>query len=118
TLVDRRARKVKSGAPELWLRLVPTPKLVDQVRCAWGFRGVLVKFKLEVGLPDESLVEVAEQSRRQSDADLMVGNTLEGMAAWAWLAPLDGRYRQIPRDELPTRLIEAVERLLAAGPSA
>jgi phosphopantothenoylcysteine synthetase/decarboxylase len=118
SLVDRRARKVKSEATELWLRLVPTPKLVDQVRRAWGFRGVLVKFKLEVGLSDESLVEVAERSRRQSEADLMVGNTLEGMASWAWLGPLDGRYERIPRDDLPTRLIEAVEGLHAAGPSA
>ncbi len=118
TLVDRRARKVKSEEAELWLRLVPTPKLIDQIRGAWGFRGVLVKFKLEVGLPDESLIGVAERSRLQSDADLMVGNTLEGMAARAWLGPLEGRYQRIPRDELPTRLIEAVERLLAAEPSA
>jgi phosphopantothenate---cysteine ligase (CTP) len=118
SLVDRRARKVKSDEPELWLRLAQTPKLIDQVRGAWGFRGVLVKFKLEVGLPDEQLVEVAERSRRQSDADLMVGNTLEGMTSWAWLGPLDGRYQRIPREELATRLIEAVERLHAAGPSA
>src|SRR5262245_47428991 len=69
-LVDRSAGKVKSDEPELWLRLVRTPKLVDLVRSAWGFRGVLVKFKLEVGISEERVLEIAERSRQQSSADL------------------------------------------------
>src|SRR5262245_19851849 len=60
-LVDRSAGKVKSDEPELWLRLVRAPKLVDLLRSRWGFSGVLVKFKLEVGLNDEELVAVAER---------------------------------------------------------
>ena len=35
-LVDRRAGKVKSNEPELWLRLVQTPKLIDQMALALG----------------------------------------------------------------------------------
>src|SRR5438128_554561 len=55
-LLDRSAGKVKSDEPELWLRLVRAPKLVDKVRADWNFRGILVKFKLEVGLgPDQLL---------------------------------------------------------------
>src|SRR5262249_4681255 len=54
-LVDRQAGKVKSDEPELWLRLTRAPKLVDLVRKEWGFRGVLVKFKLEVGKSDADL---------------------------------------------------------------
>jgi hypothetical protein len=38
-MVDASAGKVKSGHQELWLRLVPTPKLVDLIREPWGFRG-------------------------------------------------------------------------------
>lgn len=110
-LVDRSAGKVKSDAPELWLRLVRTPKLIDQVRAAWGFRGILVKFKLEVGLEEPDLVDVAEKSRRQSQADLMVANTLEGKADWAYLGPILGSYQRITRHELPGRLLEAVEKL-------
>src|SRR5438876_10979147 len=56
-LLDRAAGKVKSDEPELWLRLVRTPKLVDLIRTDWGFRGLLVKFKLEVGVTDERLLE-------------------------------------------------------------
>jgi phosphopantothenoylcysteine synthetase/decarboxylase len=110
-LVDRGAGKVKSDEPELWLRLVRAPKLIDRVRDDWRFRGVLVKFKLEVGLGDEQLIEVAERSRRHSSADLMVANTLEGADAWAFLGPLAGRYERVGRQELAARLLDEVERL-------
>ncbi len=109
TLLDRAAGKVKSDESELWLRLVRTPKLVDLIRTDWRFRGLLVKFKLEVGIDEKRLVEIAESSRKQSDADLMVANTLEGAHAWAYLGPLNGQYQRISRRELAARLIDAVE---------
>jgi phosphopantothenoylcysteine synthetase/decarboxylase len=112
-LVDRRAGKVKSDEPELWLRLVRAPKLIDAVRGSWGFRGVLVKFKLEVGVADERLLAVAESSRLHSAADLMVANTLEDAAAWAYLGPLAGAYEKVARRDLAARLLDAVEQLHA-----
>jgi hypothetical protein len=36
---DAAAGKVKSHHPELWLRPVPAPKLIDKVRTEWGFAG-------------------------------------------------------------------------------
>lgn len=110
-LLDRSIGKIKSDQPELWLRLVRTPKLVDKVRCDWGFSGVLVKFKLEVGMDDEQLLAVAEKSRQKSHADLMVANTLEGVDAWAYLGPIEGRYLRVSRDELAERLVVAVEEI-------
>jgi phosphopantothenoylcysteine synthetase/decarboxylase len=109
--VDKNAPKVKSNEPELWLRLVRTPKLVDFIRPDWGFQGILVKFKLEVDSTDEQLLESAERSRRQSGADLMVANTLEGVGDWAFIGPLHGGYARIDRAELPERLLAAVETL-------
>ncbi len=108
-LVDRAAGKVKSDEPELWLRLVRAPKLIDRVRSDWGFRGLLVKFKLEVGVGDEQLLAVAERSRLHSAADLMVANTLEGAGEWAFLGPLDGQYQRVPRRDLAERLLTALE---------
>ncbi len=108
-LEDRAAGKVKSDEPELWLRLVRAPKIIDQVRAEWGFRGVLVKFKLEVGVEAERLLEIAEKSRCASAADLMVANTLEGASHWAFLGPLDGDYQRVTRRELAARLLDAVE---------
>jgi phosphopantothenoylcysteine synthetase/decarboxylase len=108
-LADRSAGKVKSEEPELWLRLLRTPKLVDRIRSDWRFEGVLVKFKLEVEMSDAQLLAEAERSRRQSSADLMVANTLEGMTTWAFLGPLNGQYERIARSDLAARIVGAVE---------
>lgn len=110
-LADRSAGKIKSEEAELWLRLVRAPKLIDKVRTDWSFRGTLVKFKLEVGTDDERLLEIAERSRVQSGADLMVANTLEGAAHWAFLGPCAGQYVKVPRRELAAQLWDAVENL-------
>jgi hypothetical protein len=93
------------------LRMVRAPKLIDRMRTDWRFQGVLVKFKLEVGVSDETLLEIAEKSRRQSNADLMVANTLEGAAEWALLGPCTGGYRRVARSELAAKLLDVVETL-------
>lgn len=115
-LIDRAAGKVKSDEPELWIRLVRAPKLVDRIRTDWGFRGVLVKFKLEVGLTDEELLAVAERSRAHSDADLMVANTLEGAPYYAFVGAQPGGYERVSRGRLAARLLDVVEgRIQARG---
>jgi phosphopantothenate-cysteine ligase/phosphopantothenoylcysteine decarboxylase/phosphopantothenate--cysteine ligase len=106
-LVDVAAGKVKSNHSELWLRFTPAPKLIDLIREPWGFRGILVKFKLEVGLTNDELVAVAEHSRRQSQADLMVANTLEGRHEEAFIGARE--YVRIARSELPAKLLELLE---------
>jgi phosphopantothenoylcysteine synthetase/decarboxylase len=105
---DVAAGKVKSSHEELWLRFVKAPKLVDKIRTEWGFAGCLVKFKLEVGITEQQLETIAEASRVQSHADLMVANTFEGMRDWAILGPIEGKYQHIPRPELARRVVEAV----------
>ena len=72
---------------------------------------MLVKFKLEVDVSEADLLDMAERSRRQSDADLMVANTLDGAALWAYLGPLARGYERVNRPELPDRLLAAVEAL-------
>jgi phosphopantothenate-cysteine ligase/phosphopantothenoylcysteine decarboxylase/phosphopantothenate--cysteine ligase len=110
-LEDASAGKVKSQHDELWLRLVPTPKLIDMVGGAWNHRGILVKFKLEVGTSEQELLQVAEASRQQSAAHLIVANTLEGMHAWAYLGTQFGKYAKVERGELALRLMQEVETL-------
>ncbi|MDY3562802.1 bifunctional phosphopantothenoylcysteine decarboxylase/phosphopantothenate synthase [Gemmata sp. JC673] len=107
---DVSAGKVKSSHPELWLKLVPAPKLVDKVRGQWGFRGRLVKFKLEVGVSEAELLEIAERSRVQSGADLMAANTLEGMHDWAFVGAAPGGYVRTSRAELAVQILERVEK--------
>lgn len=110
-LVDTQDGKIQGAHPELWLKLVPTPKLVDKIRTVWGFNGVLVKFKLEVGLSESVLEFIAEKARIHSDADLLVANTLEGMHDWALIGNAEG-YARHSRSELASVLLEMVNRLV------
>ena len=107
-LLDRSAGKVKSDEPELWLRLVRAPKIIDKMRNEWGFKGTLVKFKLEVGISEDTLLTIAETSRRQSHADWMVANTLEGAAEWAFIGN-DTGYHKVTRAELAGALLDVLE---------
>ena len=107
-MLDRAAGKVKSDDPELWLRLVRVPKLVDKIRKQWHFRGVLVKFKLEVDITEDALREIAEKSRQQSHADWMVANTLEGSSGWALVGNASG-YEKVPRLKLAAAILDRLE---------
>jgi phosphopantothenate-cysteine ligase/phosphopantothenoylcysteine decarboxylase/phosphopantothenate--cysteine ligase len=114
-LVDASAGKVKSQHPELWMRMIPTPKLVDQIRRPWGFGGVLVKFKREVDVTPRELAASAADSRRHSDADLIVANTLEGMHDWALLGRRQGEPLRIDRQGLPAVLLQEIETIQRNG---
>jgi phosphopantothenoylcysteine synthetase/decarboxylase len=103
--------KVKSDEPEVWMRLRRAPKIIDQIRSPWGFSGALVKFKLEVGVTDQELLSIAERSRQHSGADLMVANCLEWAGERAYLGPHRGGYASVPRPDLPSRLLDAIEAL-------
>jgi phosphopantothenate---cysteine ligase (CTP) len=107
-MLDRSAGKVKSDEPELWLRLVRAPKLIDRIRTDWHHRSLLVKFKLEVGLNDDELLAIAEKSRVHSSADWMVANTLETATESALLGNEHG-YRKVKRSELASRLLDVLE---------
>ena len=80
------------------------PTVCVTIRCT-------IIIKLEVVGSGERLLDVAEASRRHSQADLMVAYTLEDTAAWAFLGPLEGGYQKVPRRELADRLLAAVEDL-------
>ncbi|MCS7161308.1 MAG: bifunctional phosphopantothenoylcysteine decarboxylase/phosphopantothenate synthase, partial [Gemmatales bacterium] len=82
------------------------------IRSQWGFPGVLVKFKLESGVNEGTLLQRAEQSRLRSAADLMVANVLESVATTAWLGPINGQYRKLSRHQLASALLDAIEHLV------
>lgn len=71
------SQKVSSQHQKMYLELTPTIKLVDQIRAPWGFTGKLIKFKLQVGISDQELIQIANKSRLTSKADLIVANCLE-----------------------------------------
>ncbi len=88
TVRNIQAAKVKSDYDEIAVLGQRTEKLVDLFRTAWGYSGLLVKFKLQVGIGRDELIAIGQASRRASGADYLVANTLEmveGEQAGAYL---------------------------------
>jgi len=99
--------KISSQHKELFLKLVPTEKIVDKFR-EWGFKGTLVKFKLQVGITDEELINIAQKSRKHSDAEFIVANCLEWASERAYICS-DNIYQPVKRDLLPERLRDRIK---------
>lgn len=101
--------KIGSNHERLWMRMVPTEKIIDKIRTDWGFTGMLVKFKLQVNMSDEELIKIATASMTASRANLIVANTLEGMTHKAFIiSERGGEPLQVTRETLPTELMKAV----------
>ena len=101
------AGKVKSTFGQIAVLGGRTEKLVDLFRTAWGHRGLLVKFKLEVGVSPAKLIEIGQASRTASGADYLVANTLDmvqGDEAGAYLLG-DAGHEWIPRSQLARRML-------------
>lgn len=101
--------KVSSSHSELFMRLTPTVKLIDKIRTDWGFAGTLVKFKLEVGISDVRLHEIAYQSMLASRANMIVANCLEWSAHYAYIIEANGDSKKVSRRELPSALLRRAQ---------
>jgi phosphopantothenoylcysteine synthetase/decarboxylase len=108
-MVNIQSGKIPSDYPEVWLRLLPTPKLIDLFRSRWQFRGLLIKFKLEVGKSDSELQAAAMESRIKSGADLIVANTLEDKDDCALIGDRENQFICVDRKDLARFLIDRVE---------
>lgn len=102
--------KVKSNHDELYIKLSKTEKLVDKIRKNWCFTGKLVKFKLEVDISDEDLIEIAKKSRQQSKADFIVANSLEYFQNWTvpkmFIVDSNNDVISCSRAKLPEKILE------------
>jgi phosphopantothenate-cysteine ligase/phosphopantothenoylcysteine decarboxylase/phosphopantothenate--cysteine ligase len=111
---DVQAGKVKSSYREIAILGERTEKLVDLFRSEWNHRGLLFKFKLEVGVTAEELIRIGQASRRSSGAEYLVANTLdmvEGPSAGAFVLSDEGD-EWVPRDFLRSRLADIVGKRL------
>jgi phosphopantothenoylcysteine synthetase/decarboxylase len=112
------AGKVKSTFESLAVLGTRTRKLVDLFRTEWGYRGLLVKFKLEVGVGRDDLVRIGQSSRIASGADYLVANTLDmvgGPEAGAYLLG-ETVEEWVPREQLPARLARLARDRVPGGP--
>jgi len=109
------SKKISSSADELYLKLIPTEKIIDKIRTDWGFKGKLVKFKLQVGMTDKELLDIAINSMHHSDADVIVANCLEWAQERAFIVyNKDGKdhITECDRVNLSSKLYHILENIL------
>ena len=107
--------KISSAHWEIAVVGEHTAKIVDMFRRQWGYQGLLVKFKLEVGLRKDELIAAGKKSREASGADYVVANTLEmveGQQAGAFLIAKEEQ-EWVTRERLPGRMVELVKQRYA-----
>jgi phosphopantothenate---cysteine ligase (CTP) len=107
---DVSAGKVKSTHKQIAVLAEPTEKIVDLFRSEWKYSGLLVKFKLEVGIDKNELLKIGQASRVASGANYLVANTLdmvEGPSAGAFLIAENG-HEWVPREALPRRMADLI----------
>lgn len=111
--------KVKSTHGAIAVAGKPTAKIVDMFRLRWNYRGLLIKFKLEVDLTDADLIQIGSVSRLTSQADLMVANSLDHVQSAAPKAFLidDQGVVEVKRAALATTLVTWIETRLGQGPA-
>jgi len=100
--------KISSDYNELRLKLIKTEKIIDRIKDSWRFKGKLVKFKLQVDMSDEDLLDVARKSCIHSDADMIVANCLEWSAKKAYIMLKNGSVKLIERKDLPKNIFDAL----------
>lgn len=95
--------KVSSDFDIVHLILRRTTKIIDLIRDSWGFKGYLVKFKLQVGMTDDELLAIAKKSRNHSKADMIVANCLEWSKDYAYICTCNQTTRR-KREDLPEEI--------------
>ncbi len=107
--------KISSKHQNLLLELTPTPKLIDRIRTDWGYHGYLVKFKLEVGKTDRELLDIAQKSLRQSNANLIVANCLEWSKSHAYVVDAYDEASKVNRGAIAAAIERSFKCILYAA---
>ncbi|RLF25344.1 MAG: bifunctional phosphopantothenoylcysteine decarboxylase/phosphopantothenate--cysteine ligase CoaBC [Thermoprotei archaeon] len=108
--------KVKSGLSEWPLKLIPTPKVIREVRAKHP-EVEIVAFKLEYGVPEEELIRSARELLSEVEAALVVANDIakvRGDYHEAILIDRRGRIIEFKglKKELASRILDILEELL------
>ena len=108
--VKKSRSKISSGKKNLLLRLKPAPKIADSIK-RYDPSIYLVKFKLELDRNTKKLISIAFKSLKESNADLIVANTLSHRGGNPKTLIIDANKNIIPvkkRSKLPETLIGTI----------
>jgi len=72
--------KVRTST-QMNIELEPTPKLISKIKNEWGYKGILVGFKLLVNTKRSELIDAARKSVVENGCDFVVANDLKDIKA-------------------------------------
>lgn len=108
------SKKISSSLSEVFIKLVPTPKVISKIK-EWDKNIFLVGFKLLSNVSKENLLEVATAMLKKNDCDAVVANDLKDISAEkhkAYILKKDGNIVDAQtKDEIAERLSEIVEKI-------
>jgi len=105
--------KLPSGQAELHLRLVPAPKILDQVR-SWCPGVFLVSFKAAPpGAGIDTLSDLAHTQRERTGSDLVFANTIGRTDRDIVLVDAEGPHPHADRDHALQSLVQRIQQARA-----
>jgi phosphopantothenoylcysteine decarboxylase/phosphopantothenate--cysteine ligase len=107
--------KIASKKDSLSIDLVPTIKIVDEIR-KQAPSAFLVKFKLEVGKTKEELLDIGRASMRESSANMLVANDLDDMNKGhiAYIISQDNNIITVKgKDEIANKLLLTIAQMIS-----
>lgn len=77
-VVNKVMGKIRSK-DNMKIDLTPFPKIINKVKNEWGYKGILVGFKLLVGSTEDELIAAAQRSVVENNCDFVVANDLHDL---------------------------------------
>lgn len=77
-VINKVQGKIRSKG-DMKIDLTPLPKIINKVKNDWGYKGILVGFKLLVGATEDELIDSAQQSIFDNKCDFVVANDLHDL---------------------------------------
>ncbi len=110
--------KTPSGQEEWWIKLVPTPKVIREIKELQP-TSLLISFKLEVGKTKQELIEAAHRSLMANRADLVLANDLREVEQGHHIGYLVGPGGKLEgvaegKEEIARLLLDAVSERMRA----
>jgi phosphopantothenoylcysteine synthetase/decarboxylase len=111
--------KTPSGQEEWWIKLVPTPKVIREIKELQP-TSLLISFKLEVGKSKQELIEAAHRSLLANRADLVLANDLRDVEQGHHIGYLVGPAGDLEavaegKEEIARLLLDVVSERMKAG---
>lgn len=104
--------KVKSK-DDMNIQLYPLPKIISKIKNEWGYKGILVGFKLLVGSTEEELFKASYSSIIKNNCDFVVANDLRDIKNNNHKIMIVDRkdYTHYPKEKSVTSILDKIEEL-------